>query len=138
MLRRTRLRAVSPKREAVLSDYTAFVLGLKAAVGHACEFCHNPTCLPLDPHHTRKPRARFLMDPEWVIILGRKHHDWVEQQFRYGRLVIRGPRSTGWKMRVVHAPDKFSARDTTAREATGLGQAVTGYGCHQRSGRPLS
>lgn len=108
MHRRKRLRSVSKKRLAVMTEYISFVLGLKALVGHACEFCHNPSCQPLDPHHTRKPRSEFLMDPETVIILGRRHHDQVDAPYPKGRLVIRGTRSSGWRMRVVHAPDKFS------------------------------
>ena len=109
MLRRKRLRAVSPKRMAVISDYAAFLLGMKDLVGYCCEACGLRN-RPLDAHHTRKPRAEFLTDPESVIMLCRRCHERAEWPYERGRLVIHGTRRTGWTIRIVWAPDKFSLR----------------------------
>jgi len=132
--RHKRLRSVSKKRAAGVAAYTAFVLGLKDLVGQRCEFCY--VSGPLDPHHTRKPRSRYLMDTDSVVILCRRHHDMTEGPFKYGRVVVQGTRSSGWQMRVVFARDKFAVRDGTARGDDGvLGSATTG---HARQGGTLS
>ena len=100
MKRGGRLRRMSPKRRALLPERRALLERLYTLAGDRCEYCRRPTCQPLDGHEVRKPRARYWLDPEYVVILGRPHHDMAEAAFGTGRLVITGTRSTGWGMYV--------------------------------------
>jgi len=112
MARRARIRGMSPKRREELVRRTALLIALKDAVGFRCEFCRNPRCLPLDGHEVRKPRERYWLDPEYVCILGRPHHEMAEAAYSSstGRLEIPGTRSTGWGFSIVRAASKFSVR----------------------------
>lgn len=116
-LRRTsRLRPASARRRADMVTRTAMLLGLKDAVGYRCEFCRDPKCQPLDGHEVRKPRSLYWLDPEFVVILGRKHHEMAEAAYgsTTGRLEIPGTRSTGWGFVVVHGANKWSVRAAAA------------------------
>lgn len=88
------------------------LLGLKDAVGYRCEFCRQVQ--PLDGHEVRKPRSLYWLDPEFVCLLCRPHHDMCEAAYDSptGRLEIPGTRSTGWGFRVVHAANKFAHRNS--------------------------
>jgi hypothetical protein len=98
------------QRRATREDYEAFKRALFIRFGHRCAFCRRES-LALDPHHTRKPRATYLMDPETVLPLCRRCHDLAEAAYdsSTGRLVILGSRSAGWTMVVIHARDKSEA-----------------------------
>jgi hypothetical protein len=114
-MRRSRLQSVSRKRRALGQSYGAFVVNIHDLDGWRCQACVHlgpgPSwCGPLDVHHTRKPRALFLMDPEYAISLGRRHHELCEAPYATGRLVITGTRSQGWDMSIVTAEDKFAYR----------------------------
>lgn len=101
---------MSAKRQRQRVERTALLLGLKDAVGHRCEVCRQR--VPLDGHEIRKPRARYWLNPEYVILLCRPHHEMCEAAFnsRTGRLVITGTRSTGWEFYVPPKTSKFMER----------------------------
>lgn len=124
---RVRLRRASKKRVGQMVQRTAMLLGLKDAVGHRCEYCTSlgrtdRKCWPLDGHEVRKPRATYWLNPTFVAILGRPHHDMCEASFssKTGRLVIPGNRDDGWGFAVVRAASK-QAYQATYPEAFSVG-----------------
>lgn len=105
-----RIQPVSEKRRGQLVQRATLLLGLKSEVGFLCEFCRSPRCEPLDGHETRKPRARYWLAPDYVVILGRPCHERCEASYKQGRLEIPGTRSTGWGFQIVYAANKWEAR----------------------------
>lgn len=112
-MKRTRMKRMSARRRRLLPERTALLLGLKALVGWRCEFCKR-VWGPLDGHETRKPRSRYWLDPEFVVILCRPHHEMAEASYKAGRLEIPGTRSSGWGFSLVYAADKAARRKATA------------------------
>ena len=106
--RRSRLRAASKKRLALVAKYAAFRLGILARDGYACRYCGTKRG-PLDVHHVLKPRARYLMEPDACITLCRRHHEMTTAAYRQGRLEIEPIRGTFY-FDVVYATDKFAMR----------------------------
>ena len=109
-LRRSRLKPVSAKRRADLRTRQALLRCLAAMVHYRCERCGALT--GLEGHEVRKPRARYWLNPEYVVMLCRRCHDMAEAAYSSptGRLVIPGTRSSGWGMYVSTAASKWAAR----------------------------
>ena len=108
MLRRSRLRGRSKKREALATDYATFRRVLLSRHTYGCQYCHTWRG-PLDVHHVLKPRARYLMDPKACVILCRTCHERTTAPYRRGRLVIT-PEPRGLRFAIVFAADKFAIR----------------------------
>lgn len=115
-LKRSRLKPLSARRRRLLPERTALLLGLKELVGWRCEFCRSerPLTWTLDGHEVRKPRSKYWLNPEYVVILCRPHHEMAEASYKAGRLEIPGTRSTGWQFSVVYAASKFAGRKSNA------------------------
>lgn len=107
-MKRSRLKPMSRKRASKAAEYIAFKLALHAADNWVCQWCYGRHAHPLDPHHTRKPRAKYLMDMDTVITLCRFHHDMTEWPYAKGRIYIGGTRSTGWIKQRIWAKDKLA------------------------------
>ena len=107
-----RIKPVSAKRRADLRTRQALLRCLAATVNYRCERCGALT--GLEGHEVRKPRARYWLNPEYVVMLCRRDHDMAEAAYSSptGRLVIPGTRSSGWGMYIVQARDKFEVRET--------------------------
>lgn len=98
-MNRSPMKRSSSKRDGQRGEYRLFVAWLLADYDHACAFCKTERG-PIDPHHTRKPRATYLMDPETVLPLCRRCHERAEAGIddKGGRLMILGSRSIAWTM----------------------------------------
>ena len=115
-LRRTRLKRMSSKRRGQLVERTALLLGLKAWVKYRCEFCNRAR--PLEGHEVRKPRSKYWLNPEYVVMLCGGPglcHDRCEGPYKDGRLLIPGTRSTGWGFELVYARNKAAYRASSER-----------------------
>lgn len=110
--RRRRIQGRSAKRKSQMPVRKALVLGLGIQVGWRCEY---PPCGfvgHLDGHEVRKPRARYWLNPEYVVMLCRRDHERAEAAFNSstGRLVITGTRSEGWEFTTPPYLSKFEMR----------------------------
>ena len=105
-----RIKPVSAKRRADLRTRQALLRCLAATVHYRCERCG--VGAGLEGHEVRKPRARYWLNSEYVVMLCRRCHDMAEAAYSSpgGRLVIPGTRSTGWGMYVSTAANKWAAR----------------------------
>ena len=109
-LKRSQLKPVSAKRRCAMVKRRALLRRLAMAVDYRCERCGALT--GLEGHEVRKPRARYWLNSEYVVMLCRRDHDMAEAAYSSptGRLVIPGTRSTGWGMYVSSAANKWAAR----------------------------
>ena len=106
--RKGRIRSQSRRRTALHAEYIAFVLGIKARDGWRCTYCRE-TAGPLDPHHTLKPRATYLTDPDSVVTLCRNCHNRCSGPFDQGRLIVTPIGGQKFHYRIVYAMSKAHA-----------------------------
>lgn len=111
-MKRTRMRRQSKVRRALQQERRWLLDSLALAIDR-CEFCRRVG--PLDGHETRKPRTRYWLNRNYVVMLCRACHERCEWPYAKGRLMIPGTRDTGWGFYLQFAPDKFAARALSER-----------------------
>lgn len=109
MLRHTRLRPISPKKQgkaAVWERVRAQVL--ERASGR----CEVPGCrIPTNQvHHVVKRSQGGPHDPDNAVAVCPRHHAQTDAPYSQGRLVVRSLGGGRFLAEVVTAPDKWAAR----------------------------
>lgn len=88
-MRRSRLRRVSPRYSEALNEYYTRTKPLQLEAHPYCQFevCLGTECgvyWGLDVHH-KKGRKKFLNDPDTLMTVCRRHHNWIEANKREAR-----------------------------------------------------